>query len=393
MGGRVRNLGKKCEDIRVGEIAISDLGKIVTGKTPSTKNPEFFHGNYQFVTPSDLDWKTYYCQSTERTINEEAKNPYRNQFIPPDSVMVTCIGNTIGKCGISSGECLTNQQINTIIPKTGINPKFVYYLMIHNKEMIRGVGIGGGSATPILNKTAFSKIRLRVPSENSWGYIASILSVYDDLIENNRRRIHLLERAARLLYKEWFIHLRFPGHEHVPITDGIPKGWERKALGDFAEIKGGKQYGDNELDGYGEVPVFGGNGVQGYSLKCTHSGFLIVFGRVGANCGSVYWSYDGAWVNNNASSVVPDSHNELILQHLLHYDFGHLRKGSAQPFIPNSILSTVQFLIPTEALAIKFCETIRKFRYQQRNLDHQIRLLAQARDLLLPRLMNGKVSI
>lgn len=160
---------------------------------------------------------------------------------------------------------------------------------------------------------------------------------------------------------------------------GIPKGWERKALGDFAEIKGGKQYGDNELDGSGEVPVFGGNGVQGYSLKYTHSGFLIVFGRVGANCGSVHWSYDGAWVNNNASSVVPDSHNERILQHLLHYDFGHLRKGSAQPFIPNSILSTVQFLIPTEALAIKFCETIRKFRYQQRNLDHQIRLLTQAR--------------
>ena len=96
------------------EVAISDLGKVVTGKTPSTKNPAFFGGNYQFVTPSDLEWKTYYCKETERTVTDDAKKKLLNQFIPADSVMVTCIGNTIGKCGISSGECLTNQQINTI---------------------------------------------------------------------------------------------------------------------------------------------------------------------------------------------------------------------------------------------------------------------------------------
>ena len=212
------------------EVAISDLGRIVTGKTPSTKNPAFFDGKYQFVTPSDLYWETYYCQSTERTVTEDAKKAYPNQFIPSDAVMVTCIGNTIGKCGISSGGCLTNQQINTIIPATGISPRFIYYLMIQNRELIRGVGLGGGSATPILNKTTFSKIRLRVPSKGYWARIASILSAYDDLIENNQRRIQLLEQSAQLLYKEWFVHLRFPGHEHVTITDGVPEGWIKKPL-------------------------------------------------------------------------------------------------------------------------------------------------------------------
>ena len=222
-----------------GEVAISDLGRIVTGKTPTTKNSAFFNGDYQFVTPSDLDWKTYYCQSTERTVTEEAQNSHRNQFIPANAIMVTCIGNTIGKCGISSGDCLTNQQINTIVPGTGINPRFVYYLLIQNKELIRGVGLGGGAATPILNKTTFSRIRLRVPLQSSWTCIASILSAYDALIENNQRRIQLLEQAARLLYKEWFVHLRFPGHEHVAITDGVPEGWEKRKMSEVCESAGG----------------------------------------------------------------------------------------------------------------------------------------------------------
>ena len=222
------------------KVAISDLGRIVTGKTPSTKNPAFFDGKYQFVTPSDLDWETYYCRSTERTVTEDAKKSYPNQFIPSDSVMVTCIGNTMGKCGISSGDCLTNQQINSIIPSTGINSRFIYYLMIQNRELIRGFGLGGGSATPILNKTTFSKIRLRVPSKSYWARIASVLSAYDDLIENNQRRIQLLEQSAQLLYKEWFVHLRFPGHEHVTITDGVPEGWEKKPLGEIADITMGQ---------------------------------------------------------------------------------------------------------------------------------------------------------
>ena len=221
------------------DISIFDLGRIVTGKTPSTKNPAFFNGEYQFVTPSDLDWKTYYCRSTGRTVTVEAKKLHQNQFVPADSVMVTCIGNTIGKCGISLGECLTNQQVNTIIPREGDDSRFIYYLLVHSADLIRGVGLGGGAATPILNKSTFSKIRLRVPSKTNWADIASILSTYDDLIENNRQRIQLLEQMARLLYREWFVHLRFPGHKHVTITDGVPQGWQRKTIADVCRTVGG----------------------------------------------------------------------------------------------------------------------------------------------------------
>ena len=91
----------------------------------------------------------------------------------------------------------------------------------------------------ILNKSTFSKIRLRVPSKTNWADIASILSTYDDLIENNRQRIQLLEQMARLLYREWFVHLRFPGHKHVTITDGVPQGWQRKTIADVCRTVGG----------------------------------------------------------------------------------------------------------------------------------------------------------
>ena len=395
MRGRSEELAEKLwryEGMKWTRRTLDELGYVSRGRSRHRPRDasHLYGGPYPFVQTGDVKHSNLYLTTYSQTYSEAGLA--QSRLWKAGTLCITIAANIADTAILGMDACFPDSVIGFVPNDEKADVRFIKYLFDATLQS-RFKQFTQGAAQDNLSQSKLLSIEFTVPDVTKQHRIASILSAYDDLIENNRRRIQLLERAARLLYKEWFVHLRFPGHEHVPITDGIPKGWERKALGDFAEIKGGKQYGDNELDGYGEVPVFGGNGVQGYSLKCTHSGFLIVFGRVGANCGSVYWSYDGAWVNNNASSVVPDSHNELILQHLLHYDFGHLRKGSAQPFIPNSILSTVQFLIPTEALAIKFCETIRKFRYQQRNLDHQIRLLAQARALLLPRLMNGKVSI
>ena len=106
------------------------------------------------------------------------------------------------------------------------NPDFIYYLSC--SPVIRGPAIKsmiGASGRQRAQKTVVENTIVRVPGLEQQDQIASILSAYDNLIENNQRRIHLLEQAARLLYKEWFIHLRFPGHEHTKIKDGIPKGW------------------------------------------------------------------------------------------------------------------------------------------------------------------------
>ena len=288
---------------------------------------------------------------------------------------------------------LHNQRLGLVtdLDESVLDRKFTYYLF--NTRSVRAQISSSASGTKVRHTSPgrIYKVRVPVPCVESQARIADILSAYDDLIENNRRRIALLEQTARELYREWFVRLRFPGHESARVVDGLPKGWETKTLGKVADIRGGKQFGGEELDDSHEYPVFGGNGIQGYSSKSTHSGFVIVFGRVGVNCGSIHWSYDGGWVNNNASSIVPRYFNELVLQHLLHYNFSHLRKGAAQPFIPNGLLSTVRFVIPRKELSVQYCNLVLGIRIQQTNLHQQTRDLARARDLLLPRLMSGEV--
>jgi len=370
-------------------VAISDLGRVVTGKTPSTKNAAFFDGEYQFVTPSDLDWKTYYCHTTERTVTDDAKKSHLNQFIPSNAVMVTCIGNTIGKCGLSSSDCLTNQQINSIIPSEGIDPKFVYYLLVHNTDSIRGFGLGGGSATPILNKTSFSKIKLRVPPQHQWVNIASTLSAYDDLIENNRRRIQLLEQAARLLYKEWFVHLRFPGHEHTQIIDSVPEGWEKKRLGTIATMKYGKAL-KNDDRVPAPFPVYGSSGIVGSHAKALVSGPTIIVGRKG-NVGSVYWSPDDCHPIDTVYYI--DSGNCSLFLYYALQQMTFISTDVAVPGLNRDFAHSRLLLVADQKIHRLFEETVLPLHQQMELLKRQNASLAKARDLLLPKMMNGEVAV
>ena len=395
-------------------IAISDLGRVVTGKTPSTKNAAFFDGEYQFVTPSDLDWKTYYCNTTERTVTDDARKSLLNQFIPGNAVMVTCIGNTIGKCGLSSSDCLTNQQINSIVPSEGIDPKFVYYLLVHNTDSIRGVGLGGGSATPILNKTSFSKVKLRVPPQHQWGSIANILSAYDDLIENNRRRIQLLEQAARLLYKEWFVHLRFPGHEHTQIIDGVPEGWEAGTIGDLGEIITGKTPSKKKSENFGsdlpfiKTPDMHGNAIvvhteeslseegaktQANKTLPPRSILVSCIGTVGA----VAFNASPAQTNQQINSIVLASDSVTYWAYFMAKELKPLLEGmgggATMANVNKSKFSGIKVVIPSKQLLGLFSDFAKPVFDQIENLTISNARLAKARDLLLPKLMNGEVAV
>ena len=133
---------------------------------------------------------------------------------------------------------LHNQRLGlvSITDKNRIHKKFLYYLLNTNNYRSQVRGSASGATVRHTSPDRIKRCEVRIPNSIAeQGHIASILSAYDDLIENNRRRIQLLERAARLLYKEWFVHLRFPGHEHVRVGDGVPEGWGRKRLGDIVE--------------------------------------------------------------------------------------------------------------------------------------------------------------
>jgi type I restriction enzyme S subunit len=394
-----------------GKVAISDLGRVVTGKTPSTKNAAFFDGEYPFVTPSDLNWKTYYCHTTERTVTDDARKSLLNQFVPSNAVMVTCIGNTIGKCGLSSSDCLTNQQINSIIPSEGIDPKFVYYLLVYNTDSIRGVGLGGDSATPILNKMSFSKIKLRVPPQHQWVSIAKKLSAYDDLIENNRRRIQLLEQAARLLCKEWFVHLRFPGHEHTQIIDGVPKGWEKKVLGDLCfEVR--ETVSPSALEA--NTPYIGlehmprrsitlcewGQAVQVTSSKHRYREGEILFGKIRPYFHKVGIALTDGVASSDAIIIRPL--NLLLLPLVLMTTSSdgfvtvtaqQMKEGSKMPRADWKQMQQYPFPLPPDGLLCAFNDLIDPILNQLKTLAFSNKRLGAARDLLLPKLMNGEVAV
>ena len=223
--------------------------------------------------------------------------------------------------------CLGRRMALVRPDTTKVVPRFLhYYFLSPAWKALMLSNVMTGATVDRIPIARFPNFEVRLPRLSAQQRIADTLSAYDDLIENNRRRIALLEQSARLLYREWFVHLRFPGHEHVKVVDGVPEGWTRSPVSKLATLAGGKQFESDKLTDAGAYPVFGGNGIQGYAHEKTHDDFVIAFGRVGAYCGSVHWSYEGAWINNNASSLIPHEYPELFLHHMLHCDFRNYRK-------------------------------------------------------------------
>jgi type I restriction enzyme S subunit len=185
------------ETFRLGE-----LGKIVTGKTPSKKVAGAFGGETPFVTPRDMDGCRL-IESTERKLSQSGVQSVRGSIIPANSVAVSCIGSDMGKAVIILEESITNQQINTIVVSDKFDFNYVYYNLSDRKDEIRGAA--GGSAQPILNKTHFSQLEINIPPLPEQKAIAHVLGSLDDKIELNRRMNETLEGMAQALFKSWFV--------------------------------------------------------------------------------------------------------------------------------------------------------------------------------------------
>jgi restriction endonuclease S subunit len=217
------------------------------------------------------------------------------------------------------GRYLHNQRIGLVqnIDDTVLDKKFLYYLF--STRLVRGQISGSATGTKVRHTAPkrICKIKVTIPaSVAGQKRIGEVLSAYDDLIENNRRRIHLLEQAARLLYREWFVHFRFPGHEHVTITDGVPKGWEVKTLGDVVEIKRGK-YMTRALANNGDIPVVAGGLKPAYFHDVANvAGPVITVSASGANAGFVNLYHEDIWASD-CSYIDVDSTDFIYYFYLL----------------------------------------------------------------------------
>ena len=275
-------------------------------------------------------------------------------------------------------------------------PQYLFY-WITSKE---GVGVLNnvtiGSSQKALTISALKNIEVTLPPIETQRRIADILSGYDDLIENNRKQIKLLEEAAQRLYKEWFVDLRFPGHEHTRIVDGVPEGWKNGCLSQIAEFKRGKTITKAKIKP-GTIPVVAGGLEPAYYHNVANTKApVITISASGANAGFTrmyhtdVFASDCSFIEKNTCACLPFVYCFLI-NHKSELD--SLQKGSAQPHVYAKDINALQLCLPNSNLLNKFCDFSKRLFLKIGLLEHQSTDLTQARDHLLPKLMSGEMEM
>ena len=284
-----------------------------------------------------------------------------------------------------------------IEPKNNVNVDFLYYLIKSHQTELQGKQ--GGAAIPHVNPRIINAIEVKLPLISIQEQIVERLSAYDDLIENNHKQIKLLEEAAQRLYKEWFVDLRFPGRETTHIVDGIPQGWKQEPIDEVYSIKYGKNLPTTEISEAGKYPVYGANGVIGYYDKFNCDSYVTLITSRGNGSGDVSRTHhSNSFVTNNSFVVIPQQTHNFISNEFTYWlmkytDFKSVCTGSAQPQLTNNSVSTLKVLIPTKKLILCFCEITRMYFENIEKLLRQNRLLIEARDRLLPKLMSGELEV
>lgn len=289
------------------------------------------------------------------------------------------------------------RHIAILKPKEEVNAKFLYYTMLSNEFYVKADNVALGAAQRTISLTALRNIEINVPDIEVQHKIANILSAYDDLIENNQKQIKLLEEAAQRLYKEWFVDLRFPGYEDIPIINGMPEGWEEEEINKIFNIKYGKTLPTNKIKNSGKYPVYGANGIIGYYNQKNCNDYVVLITSRGNGSGEVSRTHDKeAFVTNNSFIIMPV--NDLIklpftYQLMKTINFKRICTGSAQPQLTNKSINILKVVLPNDELVLKFCQYTEIYYEKIENLLSQNKRLIEARDRLLTKLMSGEIEV
>ena len=320
--------------------------------------------------------------------------------------------------------------VDTTLPYLMLTPQVTYYRT--NPEKLRNrylmyafreelfqktiISLAQQATRPYIGITAQRRLKIRWKPIDQQDRVVEILSAYDDLIENNRRRIQLLEQAVRLLYKEWFVHLRFPGHEHTQIINGVPEGWEKKRIAKVSETIGGgtpstkvSEYWDGDITWVVPSDITKNNslvllkserkitekGLRESSAKMVPAETILMTSR--ASVGFFALMNNEVCTNQGFINIIPhDGYSRMYLLFNLLSRVNEIRsnaKGTTYPEISKGRLREMDIIIPSKTLMEQFEEIVYDVIRQVRCLMQSNMNLTKARDLLLPKLMNGEVAV
>lgn len=305
-----------------------------------------------------------------------------------------------------------------------IHPRYLYYKMLSKDFYMKADAVAIGAAQRTISLTSLRNMEISIPCKDLQKRIADILSAYDNLIENNQKQIKLLEEAAQRLYKQWFIDLRFPGHETTKIVDGIPQGWKKVALGDvYGKIESGSRpkggIDSSIRDGVVSVGAENVIGLGQYnysSEKLVSHEFYENSKRGKVEDRDILVYKDGAYIGRtslfqdefprkvmmvNEHVFLLNAKNPLYQYYLFftlnrqeYFDkMQKLNKNSAQPGINQDALKSLVIIWPSDEIVMKFDNFVAPMVKKIFALAKQNYELSQSRDRLLPKLMNGELEV
>ena len=362
------------------------------------------------IVPQLIDWNTVpYCQ-----IQEKDREKY---LLHKGDIVVARTGATVGYAKYIKEDVpavFASYLVRLLVNSIDVDRHYVGLCVESNlfKEYIQS--ISNGSAQPNANAQMISSFEINLPPLSTQHRIATILSRYDSLIENYQKQIKLLEEAAQRLYKEWFVDLHFPGHENTKIVDGVPEGWEKKSIGEIGTVITGKTPSTSNKENYGgSIPfitipdmhtgiypvssVFlSEKGAESQSKKYIPQGALIVscIGTAGLVC----ITKERCQTNQQINSLILDDKEML---HYMYFVFLSLKEhlnnigsnGATMTNVNKSKFEGIDIVVPSSCIIRDFSQRTTPYFENIKSLQSQLRLLTEARDRLLPKLMSGEIEI
>lgn len=368
-----------------------------------SKSAEEFGFGFPFLSFSTV-FKNYFIpEELDQLVNTSIKEQ-TTCSIKKGDVFLTRTSEVIEELGMSCvalkdyPNATFNGFTKRLRPKNNkeVDPLFIGYYL-RNKQFRAEISAYSTLTTRAsLNNGIIEKLKVTLPSLPIQQKIASILFTYDELIENNKQRIKLLEKMAEEIYNEWFVRLRFPGYENTKIVDGLPEGWENGIIGDLVEFKKGKNITLNTVS-EGKVAVVAGGLTPAYYHNTANTvSPTITISASGANAGFVNLYYEDIWASD-CSYLDSNSTDTLFFLYLTlktrQNEVFFLQKGSAQPHVYPKDIMTLKIKRSAINLVKQFEGLINPFFEEIKVLTQKKQLLQETRDLLLPRLISSKLSV
>lgn len=364
-----------------------------------------------YVTLEDLS----YVPNEIAESNQKYLLAYNDVLIALTGSHINQMASVVGRIARVkySTPTLLNQRVGKITVRNEnlCNLDYIYYFLSQDHIKIALASKAGGAANQAnISPSDIKQLSIPLPSIQTQRRIADILSAYDDLIENNRKQIKLLEEAAQRLYKEWFVDLRFPGHEHTKIVDGVPEGWSMGILDDIVKETGESTKKENKQEYAYYLPIDclpqkSIGYIDTNDIKLAKSSLVsfdkgdIIFGAMRPYFHKVVVARDKGITRStcfvlNSRSASMWGYVAMLLFNTVTVEYAtQISVGTTMPYVRWKDMKLMPSLIPNKQIAISFDNLVKPMIEKVGLLANQIRALAQARDCLLPKLMSGEVEM